>query len=223
MDIYIYMDMYIYIFMDTYIYIYRFVWIYIYIFIWIYIYVYIYMDMYIYIHTYYIYYIYPSPTGIPIQEFSLSLVVPPLSGVGNLDLHLKHPTTGQISGCYSPCSKQLAGHHFGLRTTRTHTHDENHNDAEVDRIWILKDIPVSMRIFRHFHILSTPGWLYVYVCTYRCVYTAEVCIDTHTHIHTDFMYIYIYIDSYISFHFPHYMWQCVDLCIYCIYYNSKIM
>lgn len=26
-------------------------------------------------------------------------------GVGNLDLHLKHPTTGQISGCYSPCSK----------------------------------------------------------------------------------------------------------------------
>jgi hypothetical protein len=65
----------------------------------------------------------------------------------------------------------------------------------------LKDIPVSMRIFRHFHILSTPGWLYVYVCTYRCVYTAEVCIDTHTHIHTDFMYIYIHIDSYISFHF----------------------
>ena len=26
-----------------------------------------------------------------------------------MDLHLKHPTTGQISGCYSPCSKSLVG------------------------------------------------------------------------------------------------------------------
>jgi len=28
-----------------------------------------------------------------------------IPGVGSVDLHLKHPTTGLISGCYSPCSK----------------------------------------------------------------------------------------------------------------------
>ena len=29
-------------------------------------------------------------------------------GVGSLDLRLKHPQTGQLLGCYSPCSKPRA-------------------------------------------------------------------------------------------------------------------
>ena len=186
-------------------------------------YIFIWICIYIYIHTTYTTSILP-PRGFPFRNSPWVWWFHPSQEWATWICIWSTPPLGRFLDATAHAASNLPGIILDCEPrAHTHTHDEKHNDAEVDRIWILKDIPVSMRIFRHFHILSTPGWLYVYVCTYRCVYTAEVCIDTHTHIHTDFMYIYIYIDSYISFHFPHYMWQCVDLCIYCIYYNSKIM
>ena len=46
----------------------------------------------------------PAAEAIPGASGALSRRV---TGVGTLDLRVKHPSTGEIAGCYSPCSKRL--------------------------------------------------------------------------------------------------------------------